>query len=371
MSRVVLVGSFAPTLQKFRLPLVRELVARGHEVIAWSPDDPASDHAARLAQAGARWECIEFTRNRAAPLADWRLGRHMRARLRSLRPDAALLYSAKPIVIGAPAARGAGVPRVTAMVTGLGYLFLGTGIRGSVRSMIARAAYRRALRSCDAAIFHNVDDAAFFGSAGLWSGLTQVSAGSGVDLGEYPHRPLPPAPVVLMAARFLREKGVAEFLAAASIVRRSHSTVRFVLAGFGDGGPGEIDPLVIRAASQRGDVELLGRVPHLGDALARSSIVVLPSWREGLSHVLLEAAATGRAVVTTDVPGCRDAVVAGETGLLVPPRDARTLADAIMILLADPARCAAMGQAARRLAESTFDAAVVARSHADTILGTA
>lgn len=374
MSRVLIVGSFAPTLSKFRLPLVRELVARGHEVIAWSPDDSESDHAQRLAEAGARWECLPFERNQMTPFADLRTQRTMRTRMRSLQPSHVLLYSAKPIVLGARAARDAGVDRVTAMVTGLGHLFMGRGLSGWLRASIGRVAYRSALSLCDAAVFHNEADRRAFEVAHLWRGgvdRTFVTAGSGVDHAEYPFVPWPSdahPPRILMAARFLRDKGVEEYLQAAALVRRHHPDVIFGLAGFGDGGPSEVDPALISHAVARGDVHLLGRLPHLAPALASAHIVVHPSYREGLSHVILEAAATGRPVITTDVPGCRDGVVIGESGLVVPPRDARSLADAILVLLADPVRSRAMGLVANVNAARRFDASAVARIHADALL---
>lgn len=374
MSRVLIVGSFAPTLPKFRLPLVRELLARGHEVIAWSPDDPECDHAARLAEVGARWECLPFARNQMTPFADLRTQREMRERMCALRPSHVLLYSAKPIVLGARAARDAGAGRVTAMVTGLGHLFMGRGLRGWLRASMGRVAYRSALSLCDAAVFHNEADRRAFEECHVWRGgaeRTVVTAGSGVDLAEYPFAHWPSEahpPRVLMAARFLRDKGVEEYLQAAALVRQHHPTVTFALAGFGDGGPSEVDAALIARAAARGDVDLLGRLPHLASALASAHIVVHPSYREGLSHVILEAAATGRPVITTDVPGCRDGVIIGETGLVVPPRDPRSLADAILVLLADPVRCRAMGLVAHANAERVFDARAVARVHADAIL---
>ncbi|MDA1008675.1 MAG: glycosyltransferase family 4 protein [Planctomycetota bacterium] len=374
MSRVLIFGSFAPTLSKFRLPLIRDLVGRGHEVVAWSPDDAMSDHAALIAKAGARYEPIEFTRNAFTPLADWKTRREIIRRLRSLRPDTVLLYSAKPIVLGAGACKVAGIPRVVAMVTGLGYLFHGTGPIGFLRESIARIAYTRALSHADGAIFHNAEDAEAFRSKGLLGTCPSiVTAGSGVDLDEYPFAPLPSdhatAPIVLMAARFLREKGVEEFLQAARLVRRTHPTVRFHLAGFGDGGPSEVSDSFIRQFVASHDIELLGRIPHLRDTIARASIVVVPSWGEGLSHILLEAASTGRTVVTTDVAGCRDAIEVGSTGILVPPREVRSLADALLVLLAEPHRVERMGVAARLLAERSFDGRRVAAIHASAILG--
>ena len=210
-------------------------------------------------------------------------------------------------------------------------------------------------------MFENPDDRALFVERGLVrSGPTRIVRGCGVDVETFAETPLPVGPAVAMLpARLLRDKGVGEFAEAARLLRAQGTAARFVLVG----EPDPHNPASVTAAELAAwgaDVEAWGRSDTMPETLARSSVVVLPSYREGLPKVLIEAAALGRPVVTSDVPGCREVVVPGVTGELAAPRSARALAEALGPLLADPGRIARYGAAARIRAVDQFSDAVIA-----------
>jgi glycosyltransferase involved in cell wall biosynthesis len=189
--------------------------------------------------------------------------------------------------------------------------------------------------------------------------------GSGVDLAQYDHTPLPPGlPVVLLAARLLADKGVREFVQAARLLKQQGVSARFCLVGSVDpANPASLADTELAQWANEGMVELWGQRSDMPEVLSSARLVVLPSYREGLPKILLEAAACGRAVVTTDVPGCRDAIDPGVTGLLVPVRNATALADALKELINDPERCQGMGSAGHALAERAFDVRQVVAAH--------
>ena len=189
--------------------------------------------------------------------------------------------------------------------------------------------------------------------------------GSGVDLSVFKASPLPSGvPVVILPSRMLTEKGVYEFVEAAKIVNNSKKMARFVLVGDIDQfNPSSVSQDELSAWENMGVVEGLGFCDDMHSVLSIATIITLPSYREGFPKAIIEAAACGRAVVTTDVPGCRDAIEDGVTGLLVPVRDAKALAKAIISLLDDRERCAEMGRAGRRRAEQLFDVNFVVEKH--------
>ena len=206
---------------------------------------------------------------------------------------------------------------------------------------------------------------------GLWQIAAETGMevamirGSGVDLARYAHVPLPGGvPVVLLAALLLADKGVLEFVQAARLLKQRGCNARFVLVGTVDSAnPTSFTDAEVSAWVHDGVVEWWGHRADMPQVLAAAHLVVLPSYREGLPKVLIEAAACGRAVVTTDVPGCRDAIDPGVTGVLVPMRDAVALADAMDALVNDPVRCHVMGDAGRALAETAFDIRQVVAAH--------
>ena len=288
--------------------------------------------------------------------------------IRTVSPDIVHLITIKPLLLGGIAARLTGVPAVVSAVSGLGFIFVNNGMVALLRRKVISVLYRLALGySNQKVIFQNVDDCAQL------SRLAQLSAdksilihGSGVDLSLYSRKPLPDGvPIVLLAARLLADKGVREFVCAAELVNSSTPRARFVLVGEVDpSNPTSIPHQEINQWEQSGIVEFWGYRDDMEQVLSSATIVVLPSYYgEGLPKVLVEAEACGRAVVTTDHPGCRDAIEEGKTGLLVPVRDAEAVANAVSALLDDLARCDEMGKAGRRRAEEFFDVRQVVAEH--------
>jgi glycosyltransferase involved in cell wall biosynthesis len=236
-----------------------------------------------------------------------------------------------------------------------------------IRRWLVGGLYRMALGHRNLkVIFQNPDDRASLTKlAHLPDSKVAMIRGSGVDLTQYNHTPLPPGlPVVLLAARLLADKGVREFVQAARLLRQQGVSARFCLVGSVDpANPASLADTELTQWANEGVVELWGQRSDMPGVLRAAHLVVLPSYREGLPKILLEAAACGRAVVTTDVPGCRDAIDRGFTGLLVPVRNATALAEALNGLINDPARCQAMGNAGRALAERAFDVRQVVAAH--------
>jgi len=355
-SRVVLFGSYAPSLVHFRGPLIQEMVRRGHEVFALAPGI-GDETAAQLRELGAVPQAVKLGRTSLDPREAVRASRWLRDQMRELNPDVLIAYTIKPIVIGVPAARAAGVPRVVTLVTGLGYAF--TGGRELVRRLSRIAAillYRRAFSKSDVVVFQNEDDRADFKRLrvlppGTPTGLIK---GSGVDVEFFSPSPPPVEPSFLMIARLVGDKGLREYAEASRRLKQLHPDVRVSLIGAIDTEPHAITPQELERFKQWG-IEYLGQQMDVRPHIAAHSIYVLPSYREGTPRSVLEAMAVGRAIITTDAPGCRQTVDAGRNGLLVPPRDAAALLKAMLHLVANPQLLAPMGAASRAKAEADYD----------------
>lgn len=286
-----------------------------------------------------------------------------------LRPDVLHLVTIKPVLYGGIAARLAPVKSVVAAVSGLGFVFLSRGFKASLLRTVIRALYRLALGKRNLkVIFQNPDDCNFLiRMTGLALSKVEIIRGSGVDLSLYPSLPEPEGPpVICLAARLLRDKGVIEFVESARLLRQRGVKANFQLIGDLDpGNPATVTAEDLNNWRQEGCVELLGYRKDIAQLFSAAHIVVLPSYREGLPKVLVEAAACGRAVITTDVPGCRDAIEKDITGLLVPVSDAIALADAIQRLIESPELRQRMGMAGRALAEREFAIEKIVQQHLD------
>jgi glycosyltransferase involved in cell wall biosynthesis len=349
-----------------RLPLALAAREAGYDVHVATMDGPS---VAEIRAHGLTHHVVPLSRSGMNPWAEakslwaiWRL-------LRVLRPALVHAVTIKPVLYGGIACRLAGVPAFVAAISGLGYVFMQTaGSRGLLRR-VALMLYRFALAGRDSrVIFQNAADRDVLVAAGaVRPDQVVMLRGSGVDLDRFAPQPWPDEPVsICMASRLLRDKGVEEFAAAARMARDRGARLRWRLAGSPDpGNPASVDPALVRGWESAGLLEYVGECAVVAALYAQSHIVVLPSYREGLPKSLIEAAACGRPVVTTDVPGCRDAVEPGVSGLLVPPRDARALADAVLRLADDASLRERMGAAGRALAERDFGLAGVVQAHLD------
>lgn len=356
----MLLGSFAPSLLNFRAPLIRALVGKGHIVYAVAPDISLR-LGDRIRALGAEPICFHLSRSSLNPAGDLVSFRALRGLMRSIRPDVLIPYTIKPVVWGTLAARSAGVGRVVPLITGVGFAFTG-GVepRRLAARIAAMALYRLALRHADIVLFQNPDDMALFRRLGMLLRRTRsaVVNGTGVDLTHFSQAPLPERTAFLMMARLLGDKGIREFAAAACIVKSRHPDVPIRLAGFTDETPDSIDQAEVDAIIASG-VEFLGRLDDVRPAIAGASVYVLPSYREGTPRSTLEAMAMGRAIITTDAPGCRETVVDGYNGFLVPVRDSRALADAMERFVLNPDMVGMMGIKSRRIVESKYDVDLV------------
>ncbi|WP_442598409.1 glycosyltransferase family 4 protein [Parapusillimonas sp. JC17] len=293
-------------------------------------------------------------------LALWRL-------FRGLQPDLVHAVTIKPVLYGGIAARLAGVRAYVAAVSGLGFIFMRKPGGFDFLRTAATLLYKLALGHRNSrVIFQNQSDRDVLMRAGVVKPRQAVLIrGSGVDLDVFPVQPEPEGPVrALMVSRLLKDKGVMEFVQAAKLAAGDATALRWVLVGSPDpGNPASISDEEFARWKQEGIVECLGERKDIAELYAGAHIAVLPSYREGLPKSLVEAAACGRAVVTTDVPGCRDAIEPGVSGVLVPARDARALADAVLRLAGDAPLRKQMGAAGRALAETEFDIRKVVEAH--------
>ncbi len=286
---------------------------------------------------------------------------------KTVQPDVVHLVTIKPVLLGGLVARWLRVPALVSAVSGLGFVFTAKGRLARLLQFMVGRIYSWAFgHHNQTVIFQNPDDRdTLVAASGLSTTKVEMIRGSGVDLNLYEVTPEATGlPVVLLPARLLVDKGIFEFVQAATLLRAKGISARFVLVGMVDSAnPTSISQYQVDEWVAQGVVEHWGYRTDMPQVIASANLMVLPSYREGMPKVLLEAAAAGRAVVTTDVPGCRDAIDPGVTGLLVPVRDAESLAQAIEHLLANPEERTAMGLAGRKLAEAELNVSAVVDKH--------
>lgn len=366
MSKILFVVNDPAFFLSHRLPIALAAKAEGHEVHIATAEGKA---VAEIKAHGFPFHALSLSRSGRNPLHELFSLLAIYRLFRELQPDLVHLVTIKPVLYGGMAARLAGVPSVVTAISGLGFVFIASGRKSKAMRALVALFYRLALgKRRLRVIFQNYDDRdALLNLGALDPGKVVMIRGSGADLSQCRYVSEPAGvPVVVMAARLLKDKGVCEFVDAAEKVRAQGLDVHFVLAGDVDpGNPASLTPEELDVIRQAGHVTLTGYCKDIAGLFAAAHIVVLPSYREGLPKVLVEAAACGRAVVTTDVPGCIDAIIPGETGIAVSARDSQSLADAIAQLVRQPDLRHAMGRAGRTLAEKEFDVKNVVRKHLD------
>jgi glycosyltransferase involved in cell wall biosynthesis len=363
--KVLIVLNSAWNLLNFRSGLIKALVAEGHQVMLAAPAD---EHVSALNTLGARFIDLPMQSHGTNPLADLGLLWRFLRLIRRERPDVLLAFTSKPNVYGSLAGRWSGVPVVN-NIAGLGSVF----IKGGWLARLLASLYSLAFARSQRVFFQNPDDHLQFVEMGLVrSEQCAVLPGSGVNLQYFQTVPLPSLQRTeewngqstnerrfrfLLVARLLKDKGINEFAEAARLLKSRYPLVEFALLGFKDKrNPNAVKEEQLTSWQEKGWVIYWGSSSDVREQIALADCVVLPSYREGTPRTLLEAAAMGRPLVTTDVPGCREVVRHGINGLLCRPRNSHDLADRMQEILQMPAeQLAQMGQASRQLVQERFD----------------
>jgi glycosyltransferase involved in cell wall biosynthesis len=296
------------------------------------------------------------------PFSDLKSIYSLYKKIKLIKPDYVFLYNIKPVIYGSFAAKFAGIKNIVSMMSGLGHLYTMDNLTTKILRRITNVLYRFAFSSNREVLFQNEDDRQLFEQYGLIKTVkTSLVPGSGVNLLQFPRTPLPKSDPIkfLFIGRLLESKGIKEFCKAAALIRSQHPTAQFQILGGLHSNPAYINQEQIMKMLNDSGVKYLGELESSLLSIQNSHVVVLPSYREGIPKALLEALSVGRPIITTDVPGCRETVVANQNGILVPPRDAHSLAQAMAKLIDNPLHLDEMGKHSRKLAESRFDVQLV------------
>jgi len=350
-----------------RLPIALLAIQKGFEVHLACALTDKRDYILSL---GVKLHEIPFSRSGQGLLNELYTLKQVYRVLTKVKPDVLHTVTIKPVLYGGIMARLARVPAVVAAISGLGLVFVADDFKTKVTKTIATGLYRLAFGHRNMkVIFQNPSDRqSLVDSIQLPSHKIVMIKGSGADLKEYDFKLEPKGLcTVVMASRLLKEKGVYQFVEAANILKLKNVAVQFQLVGEPDpGNPNSVSEFELEQWKDEGTVKILGYRSDISTVFSNSNIVALPSfYGEGLPKVLIEAAACGRPIITTDNPGCKEALIEGETGLVVPVKDATKLAEAIESLVVDNSRRVLMGQRARKFAEAEFDVNTVVKKHLD------
>lgn len=359
--KIALIGTTTETILGFRTHLIRALVDMGAEVYVLSMDY-SRDSKNRVADLGATPIDYRFSRGGLSPAVDLMNTIRLARILKRLSPDLVFSYFVKPVIFGTLAAWLAGVRRRIGMLEGLGFVFTDQPGGISARTRLLRAVqvslYRIALPKLERLILLNPDDKKdLVDHYRVPVRNVTVLGGIGVDLDEFPYSEPPRDPMTfIFVGRLLAEKGINEYLDAAQLVKGHYPEARFIVIGGPDhANPGAVSERRVLELSKVGIIEYPGAVDNVSHWIADSSVFILPSYREGVPRSTQEAMAIGRPVITTDMPGCRETVIDGVNGFLIPPWDPDDLARRMIYFIENPEAVLTMGQRSHQIALEHFD----------------
>ena len=362
--KVIFVGTVASSFYGFRADLIRTLLKKGHQVYAFTSEYTAED-LKKIEKLGAT--PITYTLNRGGlnPLADIIATYQLSKKIKAINPDLVFSYFSKPVIFGTLAAKLAKIPCVIGMLEGLGYTFTeqpeGLSKKTQLIKKIQIFLYKIALPQLDQLIFLNPDDPKdLLEKYAINVKKVEVLGGIGLNLQDYPYQPLSNIHLplkFLFIGRLLKEKGIHEFVQAAKLVKEKYPETEFTVLGAIDhANLGALSEAELHQLIQTNIIHYPGHVSNVSDWIAENHIFVLPSYREGVPRSTQEAMAIGRAIITTDVPGCRETIVDGVNGFLVPKWNPEALAEKMIYFIENPEQIQAMGEESYKIAQEKFDA---------------
>lgn len=364
MAKILIIGTVASSFYGFRADLIRTLLKKGHQVYAFTSEYTAED-LKKIEKLGAT--PITYTLNRGGlnPLADLIATYQLSKKIKKINPDIVFSYFSKPVIFGTFAAKFAKIPRVIGMLEGLGYTFTeqpeGLSKKTQLIKKIQVFLYKIALPQLDQLIFLNPDDPKdLLEQHAIQVKKVEVLGGIGLNLKDYPYQPLNSIhfPIkFLFIGRLLKEKGIYEFVQAAKLVKKIYPDTQFTVLGAIDHhNLGALQQTELDTLISSNIIQYPGHVNNIKDWIADNHVFVLPSYREGVPRSTQEAMAIGRAVITTDVPGCRETVIDGVNGFLVPKWDPEALVEKMIYFIEHPEQIRVMGAESYKIAVEKFDA---------------
>ena len=359
LKKLVIATNTAGFFLSHRLHLASAAKSNGFEVIVLAPPSPLQNEIQSM---GFRFVPIELSRKGINPFKEIQTVLQFKKLFQKIKPDVLHAFTIKPVVYGLLATYLQDIPKKIVTITGLGYLFINQSLKGKLLRWIAGLLYRLALRKADKVIFQNQDDQKLFIEKGwVKTDNSLVIPGTGVDTEKFSPKPAPKEPCTFVfPARFLSDKGIYELMMATEILHQKELNFKVRLCGKLDpGNPASLTQHELNDFLEKPEVQLVGFVKDMSKEFLQGRVAVLPSYREGLSLALIEAASSGLMIITTDAPGCRDVVENEKNGILVPVGHAQKLAEAMEKAIENLALRLSMGQASRAKALESFEKAKV------------
>ena len=361
--KIVMIGTVASSFLGFRADLIKALLAKSHTVYAFT-SEYTEEELSKIAGSGAIPITYELNRGRINLFTDIKSSYGLSKKIKNISPDLVFSYFSKPVIFGTLAARLAKVPKVVGMLEGLGYTFTEQPSGISKKTQLVKAAqillYKLALPQLNKIIFLNNDDTKdLLDKYSIKAKQVEVLGGIGLNLEDYHYSSVyPTEPTFIFVARLLAEKGIHDYITAAKIVKNNYVDVKFIVLGSIDKEAlGALTEAELKKFTEANIVEYPGHVDNVPKWIEKSSVFVLPSYyREGVPRSTQEAMAMGRAVITTDVPGCRETVIDGVNGFLVEKWNPQVLAEKMIYFIEHPEQVAIMGQESYKIAQEKFDA---------------
>lgn len=352
--KILVLTSHTPSLFWFRKDMMLDFLALGHTVVAVG-NETEEVWQERFAEFGVAYRQAYVQRNGTNPLKDLKTLKSFRKLIKEEKPDRIFAYQAKSVIYGGLAAKKERVDTYS-LIGGVGSVLLSKGLKASLIKAVLKTEYRMALKTAKKVFFQNPDDVkVFLDNKLLKQEQVVMLNGSGVNLERFTCQPLPEKPAFLCISRLIRDKGVVEYLQAAKRVKQLYPNVRFLLVGPFDSNPSAITKQELQPYIDAGIIEYFGEQEDVRPYFMQSSVFVLPSYSEGTPKTVLEAMACGKAIITTDAPGCRETVVNNENGLLIPVKNVDALEKAMCFMIENPQEVERFALAGRNLAEEKFD----------------
>ncbi len=357
--KIIVLSSHTPSLFWFRKDMMLAFKEKGYDVVAVGNEDESS-WKDRFFEFGITYRQIYVQRNGTNPFDDLKTLRSIKSLLKKEKPDKIFCYQAKTVIYGCIAAHRLKIAEVYPLIAGIGSVFLTSGVKSAILKKILITEYKWAIKYAKRVFFQNHDDSDVFIHNGILKAekITYIN-GSGVNVNQFTVMELPSVPSFLNISRLIRDKGIREYLEACRIVKKEHPEYRCMLVGPFDSNPTAITKEELDAFISDGTIEYFGEQSDVRPYIAQASIFVLPSYHEGTPKTVLEAMACGRAVITTNAPGCKETVVNNENGILIEPRNHLALANAMLEMASKPDAIQQMGVKGRLLAETKYAVNIV------------